>query len=96
MAGAAPTSTSGALTPSELAAVHWFNAGNTLRAARDLPGAGLAYARAAAEFPTFAEAQASLGAVRQLRARSKTPRRRIGTRRAPAPISPVSPKISRS
>ena len=29
-------------------------------------GAGLAYARAVAEFPTFAEAQASLGAVRQL------------------------------
>jgi tetratricopeptide (TPR) repeat protein len=54
------------LTPSELAAVHWFNAGNTLRAARDLRGAGLAYARAVTEFPTFAEAQASLGAVRQL------------------------------
>jgi hypothetical protein len=54
------------LTPSELAAVHWFNAGNTLRAARDVRGAGLAYARAVAEFPTFAEAQASLGAVRQL------------------------------
>jgi tetratricopeptide (TPR) repeat protein len=54
------------LTPAELAAVHWFNAGNTLRAARDFRGAGLAYARAIAEFPTFAEAQASLGAVRQL------------------------------
>ena len=54
------------LTPSEMAAVHWFNAGNTLRAARDLRSAGLAYARAVAEFPAFAEAQASLGAVRQL------------------------------
>ena len=54
------------LTPSEMAAVHWFNAGNTLREARDLRSAGLAYARAVAEFPTFAEAQASLGAVRQL------------------------------
>jgi tetratricopeptide (TPR) repeat protein len=54
------------LTPAEMAAVHWFNAGNTLRQARDLRGAGIAYARAVAEFPTFAEAQASLGAVRQL------------------------------
>jgi len=54
------------LTPSEMAAMHWFNAGNTLRAARDLRGAGLAYARAVTEFPAFAEAQASLGAVRQL------------------------------
>jgi tetratricopeptide (TPR) repeat protein len=54
------------LTASEMAAVHWFNAGNTLRASRDLRGAGLAYGRAVGEFPTFAEAQASLGAVRQL------------------------------
>jgi hypothetical protein len=54
------------LTPSEMAAMHWFNAGNTLRAARNLRGAGLAYARAVTEFPAFAEAQASLGAVRQL------------------------------
>jgi tetratricopeptide (TPR) repeat protein len=54
------------LTVSEVAAVHWFNAGNHLRAARDLRGAEAAYARAAAEFPAFAEAQASLGAVRQL------------------------------
>jgi hypothetical protein len=55
-----------ALTVSELIAVHWFNAGNYLRAARDFPGAERAYARATAEFPEFAEAQASLGAVRQL------------------------------
>jgi regulator of sirC expression with transglutaminase-like and TPR domain len=54
------------LTASEMAAVHWFNAGNSLREARDVRRAGLAYARAVAEFPTFAEAQASLGAVRQL------------------------------
>jgi tetratricopeptide (TPR) repeat protein len=54
------------LAPSEIGAVHWFNAGNTLREARDLRSAQLAYARAVAEFPTFAEAQASLGAVRQL------------------------------
>jgi tetratricopeptide (TPR) repeat protein len=50
----------------EVVAVHWFNAGNHLRAARDLNGAALAYERAVAEFPTFAEAHASLGAVRQL------------------------------
>jgi tetratricopeptide (TPR) repeat protein len=54
------------LTVPEVVAVHWFNAGNHLRAARDLNGAALAYARAVAEFPTFAEAHASLGAVRQL------------------------------
>jgi regulator of sirC expression with transglutaminase-like and TPR domain len=50
----------------EVAAVHWFNAGNFLRAGRDLPRAAIAYARAAADFPAFAEAKASLGAVRQL------------------------------
>jgi regulator of sirC expression with transglutaminase-like and TPR domain len=54
------------LAPSELAAVHWFNVGNHLRAARDLPGAERAYARAAALFPELAEAHAGLGAVRQL------------------------------
>ncbi len=55
-----------ALTPPELAAVFWYNAGNHLRAVRDLPGAAAAYARAAAELPGFAEAEASLGAIRQL------------------------------
>lgn len=54
------------LTVTEVEAVHWFNAGNHLRAARDLNGAAVAYARAVADFPTFAEAHASLGAVRQL------------------------------
>jgi tetratricopeptide (TPR) repeat protein len=54
------------LTVPEIAGVHWFNAGNHLRAARDLRGAALAYRRAVAEFPGFAEAEASLGAVRQL------------------------------
>ncbi len=55
-----------ALTAPEVASVFWFNAGNHLRAARDLRGAAAAYARAAAELPGFAEAEASLGAVRQL------------------------------
>ncbi len=55
-----------ALDPSELAGVHWFNAGNHLRAAHDLAGAAVAYDRAAAALPAFAEAEASLGAVRQL------------------------------
>jgi Transglutaminase-like superfamily len=54
------------LAPSEVAAVHWFNAGNHLRAAHDLAGATVAYDRAAAALPAFAEAEASLGAVRQL------------------------------
>jgi tetratricopeptide (TPR) repeat protein len=55
-----------ALRATELAGVFWFNAGNHLRAARDLRGAAAAYARAASELPGFAEAEASLGAVRQL------------------------------
>jgi regulator of sirC expression with transglutaminase-like and TPR domain len=54
------------LSASEVVAVHWFNAGNHLRAARDLPRAAIAYEHAAAEFPELAEAKASLGAVRQL------------------------------
>jgi hypothetical protein len=54
------------LSIDELVAVHWFDTGNQLRAARDLDGAARAYARAAAAFPAFAEAHASLGAVRQL------------------------------
>ncbi len=57
---------SGRSTPSEVAGVHWFNAGNHLRAAHDLAGATVAYDRAAAALPAFAEAEASLGAVRQL------------------------------
>jgi tetratricopeptide (TPR) repeat protein len=52
---------------SELIAVHWYNAGNHQRAAGDLRAAEADFARAVADFPTFAEAQASLGAVRQLR-----------------------------
>jgi len=55
------------VTATELAAVHWYNRGNDLRAAGDLGAAEAALARAAQEFPSFAEAQASLGAVLQLR-----------------------------
>jgi tetratricopeptide (TPR) repeat protein len=55
------------ITVSELAAIHWYNRGNDLRAAGDLGAAEQAYARAAQEFPGFAEAHASLGAVEQLR-----------------------------
>lgn len=55
-----------ALTASEVAAAHWFNAGNHLRGAHDLAGAAAAYQRAAAALPALAEAEASLGAVRQL------------------------------
>ncbi|HVY37844.1 MAG TPA: transglutaminase family protein [Polyangia bacterium] len=54
------------LTAAEVAGVHWFNAGNHLRAAHDPAGAAVAYQRAVAALPAFAEAQASLGAVRQL------------------------------
>jgi regulator of sirC expression with transglutaminase-like and TPR domain len=55
------------LMPAELVAIHWFNRGNDLREAGDLRAAESAYARAVQEFPDFAEANASLGAVQQLR-----------------------------
>jgi len=54
------------LAPSELVGLHWFNAGNFLRHQGQLAAAAKAFARAAAEFPAFAEAHASLGAVEQL------------------------------
>jgi len=54
------------LAATELGAVVWFNAGNERRRAGDVAGAARAFARAAADFPAFAEAQASLGATRQL------------------------------
>ena len=55
------------VTVTELVAVHWYNRGNDLRTAGDIVGAEAAYVRAAREFPGFAEAHASLGAVQQLR-----------------------------
>jgi tetratricopeptide (TPR) repeat protein len=55
------------VTVTELVAVHWYNRGNDLRAAGDIAGAEAAYTRAAQEFPGFAEAHASLGAIQQLR-----------------------------
>ena len=55
------------VTVTELVAIHWYNRGNDLRAAGDLAAAEPAYLRAAREFPDFAEAHASLGAVQQLR-----------------------------
>jgi Transglutaminase-like superfamily len=60
------------LTVEEVEAVHWFNLGNHLRAdhpelaASAASAAEKAYQRAVAAFPDFAEAHASLGAVRQL------------------------------
>jgi len=58
-----------AVSVTELVAIHWFNAGNLRRRAGDLAGAGRAFARAAAGFPAFAEAQASQGVVLQLQGR---------------------------
>jgi tetratricopeptide (TPR) repeat protein len=55
------------VSATELAAIHWYNRGNDLRTAGELAAAEQAYARAAREFPGFAEAHASLGAVQQLR-----------------------------
>jgi len=54
------------LAPSELVGLHWFNAGNFFRRQGRLTAAATAFARAAEEFPAFAEAHASLGAVEQL------------------------------
>ncbi len=54
------------LSVAELVGLHWFNAGNFLRGKGDLAGAGRAFERAAAAFPAFAEAHASVGTVRQL------------------------------
>ncbi|HEY5282697.1 MAG TPA: hypothetical protein VIM14_07900, partial [Polyangia bacterium] len=53
------------LSLEELVGIHWFNRGNEARHAGHLATAARAYARAALEFPTFAEAHASLGAIRQ-------------------------------
>jgi len=55
------------VTVSELGAIHWYNRGNDLRAAGDIDAAERAYARAAQEFPGFAEAYANLGAAEQRR-----------------------------
>ncbi|MGB8295868.1 MAG: transglutaminase family protein [Polyangia bacterium] len=55
------------VTVSELGAIHWYNRGNDLRAAEDFGPAEHAYARAAEEFPGFAQANASLGAAQQRR-----------------------------
>jgi regulator of sirC expression with transglutaminase-like and TPR domain len=55
------------VTVSELGAIHWYNRGNELRAAGNLGAAEQAFARAAQEFPGFAEAHASLGAAKQQR-----------------------------
>lgn len=55
------------LSPTELAAIHWYNHGNDRRKAGQTAAAQAAFARATSAFPDFAEAQASLGAVEQLR-----------------------------
>jgi tetratricopeptide (TPR) repeat protein len=58
-----------AVSVTELVAIHWFNVGNLRLGTGDLAAAERAFARAAAGFPAFAEAQASLGVVLQLQAR---------------------------
>jgi len=55
------------LATAELVGLHWFDAGNFFRRQGRLDDAARAFARAADEFPSFAEAHASLGAVEQLR-----------------------------
>ena len=55
------------VTVSELGAIHWYNRGNDLRAAGELGAAEQAFARAAQEFPGFAQAHANLGAAEQRR-----------------------------
>jgi tetratricopeptide (TPR) repeat protein len=55
------------VSATELAAIHWYNRGNDLQKNGDLAGAQAAFAKAAAAFPDFAEASASLGSVQQRR-----------------------------
>ena len=55
------------VSPAELAAIHWYNHGNDLRKKGQIAPAQAAFARAVSAFPEFAEAQASLGVVQQLR-----------------------------
>ena len=65
--GATPSSYFRPVTISELVGVHWYNVGNYHRRVGQLATAERDYERAAAAFPTLAEAQASLGSLRQLR-----------------------------
>jgi regulator of sirC expression with transglutaminase-like and TPR domain len=55
------------VSPTELAAIHWYNRGNDLRKNGDWEAAQTAFAKAAQSFPDFAEASASLGAIQQQR-----------------------------
>ena len=55
------------VTISELVGVHWYNAGNHDRRVGKLAAAEREYEEAVADFPTLAEAHASLGTLRQLR-----------------------------
>ena len=66
-ADASPGSYFRPVTISELVGVHWYNAGNHYRRVGELASAERDYERAAAAFPTLAEAHASLGSLRQLR-----------------------------
>jgi tetratricopeptide (TPR) repeat protein len=65
--GTAPASYFRPVTISELAGVHWYNAGNHHRRIGDLAAAERDDEQAVAAFPTLAEAHASLGSLRQLR-----------------------------
>ncbi len=75
------------LSPSEVAAVGWFNLGNHARKAQDLQNAALAYARAAVRFPG-------------LRRSASQPRRRStprgGSRRSGGRLSRSGPRPRRS
>jgi Flp pilus assembly protein TadD len=54
------------LSTREVLGVTAFNIGNELRRHEQLQPAALAYTRAVADFPGFAEAHAGLGAIQQL------------------------------
>jgi regulator of sirC expression with transglutaminase-like and TPR domain len=81
------------LDATEVAGVHWFNAGNYLRRRGDLAAAAGAFARAAQEFPTFAEAYASLGAAEQQQ--GKLPAAALAYERA-ARVRPDLPGLERN
>jgi tetratricopeptide (TPR) repeat protein len=76
------------LTTAEIIAVVRFNAGNERRRQGDLVAAARAYAAAAAGFPAFAEAHASLGLTLQLQGKVQEARAAYAAARAVDPELP--------
>jgi regulator of sirC expression with transglutaminase-like and TPR domain len=82
-----------ALTPTEVAAVLRFNLGNELRENGKPQEALARYRRAAADFPGFAEAHASIGLVQHLLGRLEEARRAYQTAQR---LQPTLPGLDRN